>query len=1187
MRLNRPNGAVPSRPVRKSLALLAAAALIAAAAPPAPAQTDYGSVEVFVVEATPPPDTPPPLEGVRVALAGGQGPERTCVTRVEGRPETDGRCFFGAVAAGSYVLSVRRGTTAADAAPDETLRLRVYQGRTMARIVALARPPGPGVEDDSAPLAPQEQPPDEGWLSERTKPSRLGVAGTSETLAQLPNRGAEITTLFETTPGTLFAEAGVSFNGQPGSQNVTHLEGFDTTPHVLVPTSFQDTNAFLIFDPSKRQSFKALDAFSLDTNNTPAALGTGTGGKLLTSIKAGQRIVLDAATNKVKNYAGEVYWFTASDALSARNFFDPPEKPSLDFNLFGARLGGPLHAFGPSDVPEWFYFVNFEGIRARSGTTLFEAAPTAAALARAAAPVAPLVAAFRAGGATRVNGATADPNFEVLRLEADNVARRNSVTLRLDYNRKPVTDTAGNVVRSHAFTFLYTRGQSREYTPEGVTGRRQLNRNVEQNAVFRYTRLANESRDTFKNELLVGLNQTPSRLGARSPFTAGLGLAESVLAVGGRVERTDGRPAVPVAALGGLLRDNSRFKGRGLLFSPTRYSVIDQLTWTKPSGHVFTFGGELRVLRTGIDQLFGTTYNFSNLDGFLAGTPSGVQFAGDLGSYSAATGGGSTGEREAAQEYYIAFAQHEWQTRPNLRVAYGLRYEYYSPLREKDDRAVVFDVGAGRVISSSAPFHRASGNGFLPRVSLTWAPGYTQPKRSDINLNRTIVSASFGMHTGPGVFSDLIKPIESDRIQVTRDGGLFPLAPVQFLSAFAANLDDAAFQPLALARDYTTPARVYKYDFSVKRDLVTRSGQKELFFIATYAGSLSRNLLLRNFANRIVSVQTHADPAHTAEITREFDFKRDGRTFHPFGEIEYRTSGGRARYDSLQLVLRGRWDRLRLTLFDAQYTLAGNRGNTNGAEKTAPAGNPLDYDYDYGFHIDDVRHTFSLTTVFDLPCNRIPFCKARTSFLARNLLGNWSLGTILNRQSGRPIDVRIDRPDVVYLDGEGRVYSTPAVTRRAVANVPGGGGSLKSRRPDLVPGVSPYLDADRLYLNPAAFAIPAPGTFGNLPRGAIRAPALTFLDFSARKEFRRGETSQRVFSFRVDITNLLNMATFDRPAAALPNALGTDSATQLQPGQPFTAAAAGSEFGILARTFKRDQDLGASRQIQFGFSFKF
>jgi hypothetical protein len=651
------------------------------------------------------------------------------------------------------------------------------------------------------------------------------------------------------------------------------------------------------------------------------------------------------------------------------------------------------------------------------------------------------------------------------------------------------------------------------------------------------------------------------------------------------LERADGGgPAVGFASLGGLLRTNSRFNGRGLLFTPSRFSLVAQLVWTKPTGHVFTFGGELRLLRTSFNQLFGTTYNFSNANDFLANRPASVLFAGDLGSFGAATGGAPAGEREATQRYYIGFAQHEWTARPNLKLTYGVRYEYYSVLREKDDRAVVFDVLGGAVLPAGASFYRTNARNFLPRVAVAWAP---KPDDAEIKLNRTVIGASFGMHSGPGVFGDLIKPIESDRLLLTHEGGLFPFAPGDLISAFAANEDDRRFQPSALARDYTTPLLVYKYDVSIKHDLVDRAAGKELFLVATYAGNQGRNLLLRNFTNHIVDVQTNPDPTRPAVITREFDFVRDGRLFKPFGEIEYRTSGGRARFDSLQLLLKGQAAGKSLTLFEAQYTLARSRGNTNGAEKTGVAGNTFDYDYDYGFNSDDVRHGFSLAAVFSLPCLPRGVCRDKPDGIVSHLLGNWNIGTIFSIQSGRPVDVRVVRPDVVYLDAEDRVFNSPAAGRRALANVPGGGASLNARRPDLVPGASIYLNEDRRFLNPAAFAIPAPGTFGNLPRGAVRAPSLKFVDLSLKKDFRRDEDSPRVLTFRVDISNIFNVTNFDRPTATLSGVLGTDAAAnQLQPGQPFSAASAG-DFGILNRTFKREQDLGASRQIQFGLAIKF
>jgi hypothetical protein len=69
------------------------------------------------------------------------------------------------------------------------------------------------------------------------------------------------------------------------------------------------------------------------------------------------------------------------------------------------------------------------------------------------------------------------------------------------------------------------------------------------------------------------------------------------------------------------------------------------------------------------------------------------------------------------------------------------------------------------------------------------------------------------------------------------------------------------------------------------------------------------------------------------------------------------------------------------------------------------------------------------------------------------------------------------------------------------------------------------------YFNPAAFAKPAAGTFGNLGRDAIYGPGFGAVDFSI---FKKILTSERVFGqFRVEIFNLLNRTNWANPAASL------------------------------------------------------
>src|SRR5439155_20383458 len=86
----------------------------------------------------------------------------------------------------------------------------------------------------------------------------------------------------------------------------------------------------------------------------------------------------------------------------------------------------------------------------------------------------------------------------------------------------------------------------------------------------------------------------------------------------------------------------------------------------------------------------------------------------------------------------------------------------------------------------------------------------------------------------------------------------------------------------------------------------------------------------------------------------------------------------------------------------------------------------------------------------------LPFGRNATGF-AKAVAAGWEIGGIVNARSGVPIDVRIARADVVYIDGLGNVFANPAADRTAVVNTPGGGNTPGVRRPDLIPGVGPFL----------------------------------------------------------------------------------------------------------------------------------
>ena len=95
------------------------------------------------------------------------------------------------------------------------------------------------------------------------------------------------------------------------------------------------------------------------------------------------------------------------------------------------------------------------------------------------------------------------------------------------------------------------------------------------------------------------------------------------------------------------------------------------------------------------------------------------------------------------------------------------------------------------------------------------------------------------------------------------------------------------------------------------------------------------------------------------------------------------------------------------------------------------------------------------------------------------------------------------------------------------------------------------------------------------------------MEFFFAKHFNSGGRTD--IEFRGEVFNLFDTVNFASPVGTLPNALPTAATTEanrVQPGQPYTAAAAGT-FGRLTSTVGRTVGLGTPRQIQFALRFSF
>ena len=98
---------------------------------------------------------------------------------------------------------------------------------------------------------------------------------------------------------------------------------------------------------------------------------------------------------------------------------------------------------------------------------------------------------------------------------------------------------------------------------------------------------------------------------------------------------------------------------------------------------------------------------------------------------------------------------------------------------------------------------------------------------------------------------------------------------------------------------------------------------------------------------------------------------------------------------------------------------------------------------------------------------------------------------------------------------------------------------------------SPHVSHPTIHewFNPAAFAIPAPYTFGNSSRNSMRGPGLTGVDMTAGKNFPfTGFGDPMNLMLRVDALNVFNHTVFGNPDASIGTpGVGQISGTQIGP----------------------------------------
>ncbi len=213
------------------------------------------------------------------------------------------------------------------------------------------------------------------------------------------------------------------------------------------------------------------------------------------------------------------------------------------------------------------------------------------------------------------------------------------------------------------------------------------------------------------------------------------------------------------------------------------------------------------------------------------------------------------------------------------------------------------------------------------------------------------------------------------------------------------------------------------------------------------------------------------------------------------GPIDRHVAVGSQDYHALRLsVQRRAAGGLRISgNYTVSHCLATNAAQQTFGQVGSGFLKPDDPSFDRGNCTQDRRHIANLTVGAQTP--RF----ANTAL--RALASDWTVSGILNARSGQWLTV---------------------TTVRDIAAI-----GISGQRPNQLLD-NPYGDKSlNNYLNPAAFAYPAPGTLGNHVRASIAGPAYWNIDLALAKEVRLRSTGD--VELRLETFNLLNHFNWGNP----------------------------------------------------------
>lgn len=561
------------------------------------------------------------------------------------------------------------------------------------------------------------------------------------------------------------------------------------------------------------------------------------------------------------------------------------------------------------------------------------------------------------------------------------------------------------------------------------------------------------------------------------------------------------------------------------------YTLSNNLTkvagqHTVKGGLFIEYSGENDFDQINVQPVPGGTNNQNGRFDFTNTRPGGTGLAAANAALGLFTNYGEIGQRAYTPWRAWAtdlFIQDTWRARPNLTLEYGARYSYWQPWYSQwnniamfhpafydASRAAVIDPAGGFLVN---PTFESRFNGLVlpgsgwPEAAVGRVQAASDPRLqslfhglprgfSETHKNvfepRAGLAYSFGeqnltvLRLGAGIFHNRVTLNDSTLL-----GGN---APIQFMTGVTNGLADAP----AGATQMTFPLVVtmqdpeFKHPTSYQYNLTI---QRELHFDTSvevgYVGRIGLYLQRERNINQLPPGTLQANPGVNPDALRPY---------RGFGVIRLSENAGRSEYHGLQVSARRRF---RGGLgFGVSYTLS--KLTDDASNRRERLFNAYDARGFRGISSEDRTHVFSLHYIYELP-----FWRTQDTFL-KVLLGGWQVSGVTLAVSGQPLTVC--RGDDVAGVGDAECQPWDLVGDTRVPN----------------PSFSEGRSVDQnFWFNPAAFARPAPGTFGNAGRNILRGPSFQSWDIAVFKTFPVTDTTK--LQFRSEFFNFPNHPNLTNP----------------------------------------------------------